>query len=140
MVQITKVKSGSQYETLESYSRIVAVDDWIFVSNTAGRNYATKEISDDPIEQAKQCFANIERALASVESGLEDIIKSTVRIPNVADAPGVMKYVGERLKGIDPQRTVTCSPLGAAIYKVEIEVTAYRGAGRAEVKRIDISQ
>ena len=65
MVKITKVKSGSIFETKESYSRIVAVDNWIFVSNTAGRNYRTREMSDDPVEQARQCFHNIEGALKS---------------------------------------------------------------------------
>lgn len=66
MVEVIKVKSGSLYETKESYSRIVAVDNWIYVSNTAGRNYKTREMSTDPVEQATQCFNNIERALASV--------------------------------------------------------------------------
>ena len=61
--KIVKVKSGSLYETKESYSRIVAVGDWIFVSNTAGRNYKTREMSPDPVEQAKQCFDNVEAAL-----------------------------------------------------------------------------
>lgn len=138
-VKITKVKSGSIFEEKESYSRIVAVDDWIFVSNTAGRNYKTREMSADPVEQAKQCFNNIEGALASVGSRLEDVVMSTVIIPNVADAPSVMAYVGERFRGIDPARTVTCAPLGAADFKVEIEVTAYRGAGSADQERITVS-
>lgn len=138
-VKITKVKSGSIFEEKESYSRIVAVDDWIYVSNTAGRNYKTREMSTDPVEQAKQCFNNIEGALASVGATLEDVIMSTVIIPNVADAPSVMAYVGERFRGIDPARTVTCSPLGAPDFKVEIEVTAYRGAGKAEQERLTVS-
>ncbi len=64
---------------------------------------------------------------------------STVIIPNVADAPSVMAYVGERFRGIDPARTVTCAPLVAADFKVEIEVTAYRGAGSADQERITVS-
>ncbi|SMX45740.1 RidA family protein [Maliponia aquimaris] len=139
MVKITKVKSGSIFETKESYSRIVAVDNWIFVSNTAGRNYRTREMSDDPVEQARQCFHNIEGALKSVGSCIEDVVQSRIFIPNVADARAVMDYVGERFHGIDPQRTVTCSPLGAPEFKVEIEVTAYRGASKAEVEHIEIS-
>ena len=139
MAKITKVKSGSKYETLESYSRVVTVDDWIFVSNTAGRNYQTREMSDDAVEQAKQCFNNIERALAAVDSSLQDVVQSKIFIPYVDDAAAVMAYVGERFKDIDPQRTVTCSPLGAPDFKVEIEVTAYRGAGDADVEIINIS-
>ena len=139
MVKITKVKSGSIFETKESYSRSVCVDDWIFVSNTAGRNYKTREMSTDPVEQARQCFDNIEGALKAVDSCLEDVVQSKIFIPYVEDAKAVMEYVGERFRGIDPQRTVTCSPLGAPDFKVEIEVTAYRGAAKADVEEITIS-
>ena len=41
MTRIVKVKTGNRLEEISSYSRIVAVDNWIFVSNTAGRNPAT---------------------------------------------------------------------------------------------------
>lgn len=58
---------------------------------------------------------------------LKDVINSTIYIPNVADAPTVMAYVGERFRGIDPARTVLCTPLGNDEFKVEIEVQAYKG-------------
>lgn len=139
MLEVTKVKSGSIYEDKESYSRVVAVGDLIFVSNTAGRNYKTREMSTDAVEQAKQCLSNIEGALASVGATLADVVRSRVVIPNSSDASAVMAYVGERFRGVDPASTVTCPPLGGPDYKVEIEVTAYRGVGKAEQKRIKIS-
>lgn len=139
MVKVTRVKSGSIFEEKESYSRVVAVGDWIFVSNTAGRNYATREIADDAVEQAKRCLHNIEGALAAVGASLADVVNSRVVIPNVADAPAVMAYIGEKFRGIDPARTVTCPPLGGPDYKVEIEVTAFRGAGAAEIETITVS-
>ena len=137
-MKITKVKSGSIFEDKEHYSRLVSVGDWIFVSNTAGRNYQTREISQDPVEQAKQCLKNVEGALAAVGSSLADVVMSTVRIPNVADAPAVMECIGAYFKDIDPARTVTCAPLGGPDYKVEMEVTAYRGAGAMEQERISV--
>jgi enamine deaminase RidA (YjgF/YER057c/UK114 family) len=140
MVDVIKVKSGSAYEEKESYSRAVVVDSWIFVSNTAGRNYKTREMSPDPVEQAKQSFINVERALEAVGASLADVVMSTIYIPNVADAPTVMAYVGERFKGIDPARTVLCTPLGNAEMKVEIEVTAHKGVGASTPKRLDISR
>ncbi len=45
MTSVIKVKTGSKYEEMGSYSRLVAVDNWIHVSNTAGRHPQTKEIS-----------------------------------------------------------------------------------------------
>ena len=60
MTRIVKVKTGSKFEEIGSYSRLVAVDDWIYVSNTAGRNPETKEIAEDLLEQTQQVFTNIE--------------------------------------------------------------------------------
>jgi enamine deaminase RidA (YjgF/YER057c/UK114 family) len=139
MTKVTKVNSGGFYEEKESYSRVVAVDNWIFVSNTAGRNFQTREMSTDPVEQAKQCFKNIEGALASVGASLADVVRSRVVIPNVEHAPSVMAFVGEKFRGIDPASTVLCSPLGGPDYRVEIEVTAYKGAGAAETNRVKIT-
>ncbi len=136
MVEVTKVHSGGLYETKESYSRLVMVDNWIFMANTAGRNLTTREMSDDPIEQAKQAFSNIERALAQVGATLADVVRSHVHIQYQPDAPSVMAFVGEKFKGIDPASTVTCGPLGGPEYKVEIEITAHKGAGAATQNRI----
>jgi hypothetical protein len=51
----------------------------------------------------------------------------------------VMPLIGQKFRGINPASTVTCPPLGSTVYKVEIEVTAYRGASRAEVEAITVS-
>lgn len=138
MPDIVKVKTGSKFEDLGSYSRVVAVDNWIHVSNTAGRDPKTKEIPEDIAQQTLQVFANVEAALTTVESGLSDVIMSRVFIQDPADTAAVMAIVGEKFHGIDPASTVTCLPLGSTVYKVELEVTAYRGAGTADVRRITI--
>ncbi|WP_028634161.1 RidA family protein [Pseudomonas parafulva] len=140
MTQITKLKTGSKFEDMASYSRLVAVDNWIYVSNTAGRNPQTQLIAEDVIEQTHQVFANIENALAAVDASLADVICSRVFIQEPSDVPAVMEVIGEKFRGIDPATTVTCPPLGSTVYKVELEVTAYRGASRAEVKLIRLGQ
>ncbi len=139
MTKIIKVKTGSQFEEQASYSRIVAVDNWIYVSNTAGRNPQTKEIPTDVSEQTLQVFANIEQALAAVDASLADVVCSRVFIQQPADVPTVMALIGEKFRGINPASTVTCPPLGSTAYKVEIEVTAYRGASRAAVEEITVA-
>ncbi|WP_158774145.1 Rid family hydrolase [Cobetia sp. L2A1] len=140
MTNIVKVKTGSKFEEIASYSRLVAVDNWIFVSNTAGRNPDTKLIDEDVSEQLRQVFANIEAALLSAESGLTDIIAVKIFIQNPADTDTVMGLFGEKMHGIDPAITVTCPPLGSEVYKVELEVTAYRGAGNLPVTRINTAK
>ena len=139
MTKIVKVKTGAKLEKLSNYSRIVMVDNWISVSNTAGRNPLTQEIPEDLAAQTHQVFANIETALRAVGSGLEDVISTRVFIQTPSDTHAVMAIFGEKFKGIDPTTTVTCPPLGSGIYKVEIEVTAYLGASKADVNYIDTS-
>lgn len=139
MPEVIKVKTGNKFEEHGSYSRLVAVDNLIFVSNTAGRNPRTKEIPDDLTEQTNQVLANISAALASVDAVLEDVVSARVFVQFPEDIETVMTAYGTRMRGINPTLTMTCPPLGSAQYKVEIDVVAYRGASKAEAKEIQIT-
>lgn len=140
MAKITKIKTGSKLEEHSSYSRLVCVDNWIFVSNTAGRNPETQEFPEDLREQTLQVFTNIERALKAVGSSLQDVVMSRVFIQDPKNTMDVMEIVGEKFRGVDPATTVSCPPLGSDVYKVEIEVTAYKGASTADSETINIGQ
>ncbi|MFT4221072.1 MAG: RidA family protein [Microbacterium sp.] len=136
MARITKVKTGNPFEEKGSYSRIVVVDDWILVSNTAGRNPETKELPADPAGQVHQIFANLKVALAGVGASLADVVRSRVFIPDPANVEVVMPVIAEYFRGIDPATTITATPLAHTTYHVEIELTALRGAGDSEQERI----
>lgn len=139
MTEIIKLTTGSRFEEHGSYSRLVAVDNLIFVSNTAGRNPQTKLIPEDLAEQTLQVLANIETALKAVGSCLEDVVRARVFVQFTQDIDTIMTAYGERMRGIRPTLTMTCPPLGSTQYKVEIDVTAYRGASKAEVKEMVIT-
>lgn len=139
MTKVTKVKSGSKFEDIASYSRLVCVGDHIHISNTAGRDPVTKEMSEDVTEQSLQAIANIQRALRAVGSCLADVVAIRVFVPNPADADAVGAVLGEKFRGIDPACTLTCSPLASDIFKVELDATAYRGASQGKAEYIDLS-
>jgi enamine deaminase RidA (YjgF/YER057c/UK114 family) len=139
MTQIIKVKTGSKFEEIASYSRVVAMDNWIFVSNTAGRDPLTGTFSADPVAQTEQVFKNIEKALAAVNASLADVVMSRVFIQQPEHTPAVMEFIGSKFRGIDPATTVTCPPLGSSDYLVELEVTAYRGASTATTQIITLA-
>ncbi|WOE32420.1 MULTISPECIES: Rid family hydrolase [unclassified Acinetobacter] len=139
MSKITKVNTSSVFEEKGSYSRLVMVDNWIYVSNTAGRHPETKLISEDVLQQTEQVFKNIEVALATVDASLADVVMSRVFIQDPADTAKVMDFIGTKFKGINPATTVTCPPLGSTVYKVELELTAYRGAAKLELEHIKIA-
>jgi len=96
-------------------------------------------ISEDVLEQTQQVFDNIEAALTAVGSSLADVVMSRVFIQDPADTAKVMDFIGQKFKGINPATTVTCPPLGSLVYKVELEVTAFRGASKLELEHIKIA-
>nr|WP_231875090.1 Rid family hydrolase [Gluconobacter thailandicus] len=70
MSDVIKIKSGSMYEERNGYSRLVAVGGMVFVANTAGVDYKTREISPDVAVQARRALQTIEGALEAVGSSL----------------------------------------------------------------------
>lgn len=118
------IASGSTFERDIGYSRAVVEGEWVFVSGTTGFDYATMSISSDVVEQAKQCFRNIETALRQAGASLSDVVRVTYIVPNVADFapcwPVMRKYLGE----IRPAATMISAGVADARIKIEIEVTA----------------
>ena len=138
MVEVTRLKSNSTIEAKNNYSRGIAIGDWIVLANTAGRNFSNRVMPDNAAGQAEQMFRNIEGALQALGSSLADVVRARVSVPDPKDMPAVTAVFAAKFKGIEPVGTFTCTPLAGPEYKVEMEVTAYRGAGKAEVKLVSV--
>lgn len=138
MSVIKKVKSGAKMEDIVGYSRVVVVDNMVFVSNTAGRDPETGEMPDGFKAQAENTIATIDRSLKAVGSCLEDIVSYRAYAPNRDDLNVAAEVLGATFRGIDPCCTMTCSPLGAPYYKFEMEATAIIGASKRKIKTINI--
>ena len=125
-------------EDIVSYSRAVAVDNFVFVSNTAGRDPKTGKMPESFKEQAENAIVTIERSLKAVGSCLEDIVSYRAYAPNRDDLKVAAEVLGNTFRCIDPCCTMTCSPLGAPYYKFEMEATAIIGASKRTVETINI--
>jgi enamine deaminase RidA (YjgF/YER057c/UK114 family) len=136
MAKITKLNTGGYYEGRHHYSKAVVIDDWIMLSTSAGLDPKTGEFPGSPEDQAEQLMANIELFLNKVGSTLADVVQVRAFIPDRANLFPVMDRVMSKFDGIDPACTLLCTPLGSDLYKVELEITAYRGAGAAEQVRL----
>lgn len=123
------ISSGSTFEQEIGYSRAVVEGDWIFVSGTTGFDYSKMTISDDLLEQAEQCFKNIEMALNEAGASLRDTVRVTYVLPDAADFPKcwpiMRKYLGE----IRPAAMMLAAGLSDPRMRIEIQVTAHRGSG-----------
>jgi enamine deaminase RidA (YjgF/YER057c/UK114 family) len=121
------ISSGSRFEAEAGYSRAVVDGDWIFVAGTTGFDYAQMTIVDDPAEQARQAFRNIEKALAEAGARLADVVRVKYYVPDAADWPAIVPVLGEAFGAIRPAATALICGLVDPRMKVEIEVTARRG-------------
>jgi len=123
------ISSGSKFEEAFGYSRAVKAGDMLFISGTIGMNYATSQISDDPIEQLHQIIRNMEPSLAKAGSSLKDIVQITVYVT----APEIFQMVGPELGKIFGDIRPTNAALVVAFpvpdVKVEISATAVIGCG-----------
>jgi enamine deaminase RidA (YjgF/YER057c/UK114 family) len=123
------ISSGSLFEAEAGYSRAVVDGEWIFVAGTTGFDYVQMTIVDDPAEQARQAFRNIEMAMAEAGSTLSDIVRVRYYMPDAADWPAMVPVLGEIFGTIRPAATALICGLVDPRMKIEIEVTARRGSG-----------
>jgi enamine deaminase RidA (YjgF/YER057c/UK114 family) len=120
------ISSGSPFEEKIAYSRAVVAGDWIFVSGATGFDYLSMTISESVIEQADQCFKNIEHALKQANTSLADVVRVHYILPAAEDFeacwPVLQRYFGE----VRPAATMFVAGLADPRMKIEIEVTALR--------------
>ena len=121
------ISSGSRFEAEAGYSRAVVDGEWVFVAGTTGFYYARMTIAEDPAEQARQAFRNIESALAEADAKLADVVRVKYYLPNAEDWPAIVQVLGKMFGAIRPAATALICGLVDPRMKIEIEVTARRG-------------
>jgi enamine deaminase RidA (YjgF/YER057c/UK114 family) len=122
------ISSGSTFEAAAGYSRAVADGEWVFVAGTTGFDYAQMTIAENPAEQARQAFRNIEKALAEAGGTLADVVRVRYYVPNLTDWPAIVPVLDEVFGAIRPAATALVCGLVDPRMKIEIEVTARRGS------------
>jgi enamine deaminase RidA (YjgF/YER057c/UK114 family) len=118
------ISSNSIFEREIGYSRAVVDGDWVFISGTTGFDYETMTIADDVIQQAEQCFRNIDKVLREAGSGWTEVVRVRYILPRVEDFelcwPILRRYFGE----VRPAATMMAAGLADPRIRIEIELTA----------------
>ncbi len=125
----THVFSGSIYEEMAGYARAVIVDDRIFVSGTVGLDFTTGQMAKGAAAQTETALNTIEKALQDAQSGLHDIVRLRVIVPDPSQVEAVSAVLKDRIGFTRPANTTICSPLAVPDAHVEIEAEAIRGSG-----------
>ncbi|MEM7707816.1 MAG: RidA family protein [Pseudomonadota bacterium] len=118
------ISSGSEFESKIGYSRAVVDGDYVFVSGTTGYNYETMSISDDVVEQAEQCFRNIQAALLEAGSSIENVLRIRYLYPDRSDFEPCWPVFQKHLGDVRPAATMLVAGLLDDAMKLEVEVTA----------------
>jgi enamine deaminase RidA (YjgF/YER057c/UK114 family) len=121
-----RISSGSSFEKLAGYSRLVVDGEWVFVSGTSGFDYTTMTVSDSAAEQAHQCFRNIAGALAQAEASLDDVVRVTYLLSDAALFGELAPIFGQYLGAARPACTAMVVGMVDTRMKIEIEVTVRR--------------
>ncbi|MBP0616130.1 Rid family detoxifying hydrolase [Jiella mangrovi] len=112
------------------YSQAICQGDLLFVSGQLPIDPATGEFnSDDAVEQARQCLANLAAIAEAAGTDLTKTLKTTVLLTDLASFAAVNAVYGEAFSDPYPARAcyqVAALPKGA---KVEIEAVIAIAAG-----------
>ena len=125
------VSSGTRWEEAVGYSRVVRVEDRLFVTGTtAFTEDGGLAGVGDAYEQAVQCFRNIEAALAQSGASLADVVRTRMFVTRIErDWEAVGRAHAEFMGEVRPATTmVEVSRLIDPRMLVEIEADALIGA------------
>ncbi|GAB4487125.1 MAG: RidA family protein [Anaerolineales bacterium] len=121
------VTSENAPKAIGPYSVAIQTENFVFCSGQLGLDPATGElVSADVTAQTRQALTNLKNVLEAAGSSLDNVVKTTVFLKDMADFPKMNAIYGEFFAETPPARStiaVAGLPKGGL---VEIEATALR--------------
>ncbi|WP_091245782.1 RidA family protein [Klenkia soli] len=123
-----RLGSGSPWEDVVGYSRVVRAGDLVFVSGTTGTRDGVV-VEGGAAEQTRQALENIVAALARVDATVADVVRTRVYVTDIEQWQDVGRVHGEFFGEHRPASAmVEVAKLIDPAMVVEIEADAVVGA------------
>ncbi len=122
----TNYSSGSKWEPIVGYSRVVRIHNQIEISGTVAADENNHLVGGDSMyEQAKYIFQKATRYLEMAGASKENVVRTRIYVTDISRWEEVGKAHGEYFRDINPATSmIEVSALIAKEYLVEIEFTA----------------
>jgi enamine deaminase RidA (YjgF/YER057c/UK114 family) len=126
-MQRQNISSGSYLEPVIGFSRLVKIGNHISIGGTAPIGTDGKCVGLGDIEaQTLRCFEIVEAALAQVNAGFQNVIRTRLILTNIADWEKAAKVHGQIFSKIRPVTTVVAvSGFINPDWLIEVEIDAF---------------
>lgn len=95
--------SGAPWEAVVGYSRVVRVGPFVYVSGTTATGPDGVIVGvGDPYAQTVQAIANLRAALAALDAGLEDVVRTRIFVVDIDQWPDIARAHSEAFGDIRP--------------------------------------
>ena len=123
-----KFISLSEGEKAYAMSRAVIQGDWCFVSGTVGYDYSKGELPESAAQQTSNAFANIMAAIKETDFELGHTIRVQYTVSDRKYVKEILPVIKQYMGNILPAATMVIAGMVDEKMKVEVEVTAFKGA------------
>ena len=120
----TALVSANAPAALGPYSQAIQAGNLVFCSGQLGIDPATGKLAEGVVAQADQAFKNISNVLAEAGATLDDVVKVTVLLADIADFARVNELYATKFSQPFPARSAFQAAAIPAGGLVEIEVIA----------------